>query len=562
MNDSVGFLVSEWGSGYFSTGDQGVTWESKTVITTIENFSVTAIKYLNNHTGIVGGTANSEHYILKTIDDGQSWSIVNQHHFKASDHIHFINDSIGLSVGQEFYSDSFLRTNDGGENWHEVIPACGALHLNSFAFIDSVGFCVGDRGYINRSLDLGLNWECLKEFEFRAGSINVSEIINDSTVIIGTSGFGGGVPTGSVCKSTDRGVTWSMILGGSYFLDLQFLNTSLGFAIDSRLDSEIYITTDGGNEWPSFTIDPDREFRPKCLYFINQNIGFVGGEVSGNVEIYKTINGGINWYPTIGYPQIFDYPNDIVFIDDSIGFAVGPTYPYEMLLKTFDQGETWERDSLGYSDIINQIEFINDSIGFMVGYQNIILKTVDYGVNWYEVSSGLSGYTSLTDIHFPSNQVGYITVTGNEVTLIKTTDGGETWFPIDFPISATATTIGFFTEDEGVVMGSEGFVFKTYTGGIVDVPEFPTELHQLPILECYPNPTDDILKVKIEKTDIHKPNRIVIYSSLGVLHKSVVLTENQVFIEISVKDFENGIYYISALKGQKVMGVNKIVVVR
>lgn len=561
-NDSVGYLVNEWSSEYFKTNDKGITWQSTGVVTTIEDFVLTAILFLNTDTGFISGSADFDKYILKTIDGGLSWNIVNEHNFIGSHCIYFINDSIGISVGQEFYSDSFLRTIDGGDNWDEVMPACGALHLVSFTFIDSIGFCVGSRGFINRSTNWGLSWECLKESEVFAGSINVSEILVDSSIIIGTTGYGGGIPTGRAYKSIDRGESWTKVFSGSPVIDMQFLNSSIGYLICSDLFSKIHITTDGGNDWLGHTIDPDWDFLTECVCFINEDIGFVGGEESGHMQIYKTIDAGINWYPTLGYPEIWDYPTDIKFINDSIGFAVGAEYPYPTILKTYDQGETWESDSLDFNTRINKIEFVNDSTGFMIGYPSTILKTVDYGINWYEVEIGLDWNIEFTDVFFPTPQTGYITGSGNETTLLKTTDSGETWFPLDFPCTSTATCLSFFNEDEGFIMGEKGFIFKTYTGGIVEIPEFPTEINPLPILECFPNPTDDFLKIKINNTENNNPDRIMIYNSHGVLHSSFKLTKYQNLATISVLGLQNGIYYISALKDNEVLGVNKIIIVR
>lgn len=564
INDSIGFLANSWGPGYFKTIDQGDSWQSLGVNSIVENFNLTAIRYLNQETGFVSGDdyANYDHYILKTVDGGLSWNIVNYDYFIASHNLYFYNDTLGFSVGQQFYGNTILRTNNGGESWNETIQNGSIYNINKLTFSDSgEGLYVGDRGFMLKSYDWGLSWEKLNERKVTAGSINVSNVIGDSIILIGTTGYGGGIPSGEVYRSSDRGVSWTSIFGGSPVIDLQFLNPSLGYVICSDLNSEINITTDGGLSWNDYTIDPSWGFETTCVYFLNENIGFVGG-LDNEAQIYKTIDGGINWYTTIEHPQMWYEIKDIVLITDSIGYAIGPVDPYITLLRTYDQGDSWIRDSLGYVAAINKIEFINDSTGFIVGYPNTILKTVDYGVNWYEVPSGIESVIEFNDIFFPSQQTGYITGSRNEKTIIKTIDGGETWFPIDFPCTATTTCIGFFNDDEGLVMGNGGIIFKTYSGGIVDVPEFPADLTEKRDIICFPNPANEVININLELEDNNYPDLVVLYDISGIKIKSISVQETKDKINVDISAFKNGVYLIAAYKDGKIVETGKFIVLK
>ncbi len=75
----------------------------------------------------------------------------------------------------------------------------------------------------------------------------------------------------------------------------------------------------------------------------------------------------------------------------------------------------------------NSVFFLNDSVGFVVGIcggNNItIKKTTNYGESWYIVHDTINAW--IYDIYFPSDSVGYASTYEN---VLKTTDGGESWF--------------------------------------------------------------------------------------------------------------------------------------
>ena len=186
-------------------------------------------------------------------------------------------------------------------------------------------------------------------------------------------------------------------------------------------------------------------------------------------------------------------------------------------------------------------------------------KTIDGGQSWYQIEAGLDGYYWMTDIDFPTPEIGYLTVDEKEETLLKSVDGGESWFPIDFPCTTTATSLAFFNENEGLVFGNIGIIFKTYTGGIVDIPEFPSNNNHTADLICYPNPVKDILNVKLDDTEKSFPDKLVIYNSFGKKVKSVNIQIIQNEVSVFVSDLDIGLYFIATQSRDKVIKSNKFV---
>jgi len=69
---------------------------------------------------------------------------------------------------------------------------------------------------------------------------------------------------------------------------------------------------------------------------------------------------------------------------------------------------------------------ITPEIVIVTGDNGTILKTNNGGVTWQQISSGTN--QNLGKIQFPTANIGYVVSAGAQ--LLKTTDGGDNWFPI------------------------------------------------------------------------------------------------------------------------------------
>ncbi|HJN05468.1 MAG TPA: YCF48-related protein [Bacteroidales bacterium] len=557
VNDSLGFLGNTNNSNYYKTDDAGNTWSLINLSQIITDFKAKAVNFINENIGFISGyiyiSGTYEYFILKTFDGGLNWSIVYSDPFIDIKEIYFYDNDIGFAVGPRIMNDNIIvKTINGGDTWQNGIMNDYSIRdLNSFAYSnEGVALCVGDYGQIFTSIDVGENWDRTNETVCE-GRINVAQIVNDSVVYIGTTPHGGGgVPSGAIYKSKDAGYTWNRVFRHIPFISICFLNELSGFTCGPAYGN-VYKTINGGSTWQTLEVNT-YNFDPYCVYFLNEQVGFVSGEENW-AEIFKTTDGGLSWYKTDSYShQIFSKITCLEFTDDSVGFAVGEYYPTEaLLLRTIDQGETWTTDSLGFPFALKKIHFINPDIGFLLTYYNVILKTIDGGANWYEVPSGVTGYPIFNDIDFPTDNIGYITLTNNEIQIIKTTDGGESWFPIDFPSTATPTTIDFFNVDEGLIMGGGGIIFKTYTGGIVDVPEFPEDITKDAGLFCYPNPAKDILNIVLKLENEKYPDLIIVYDNFGRIIKKIENLSKHKMIELDISDWKNGVYFIISITNGK-----------
>jgi photosystem II stability/assembly factor-like uncharacterized protein len=137
------------------TYNSGLTWD------TIKTFPyhLTAIQFINRDTGFIGTESNPT-TILKTIDGGNTWSVIHvtAEYFSYSvNSIHFISDMKGYATGApsamipEGPTFFFIsETMNGGDSW-ETYDTIG-IPLNSIFFInDTVGFVSGAYNLIMKS---------------------------------------------------------------------------------------------------------------------------------------------------------------------------------------------------------------------------------------------------------------------------------------------------------------------------------------------------------------------------------------------------------------------------
>lgn len=91
---------------------------------------------------------------------------------------------------------------------------------------------------------------------------------------------------------------------------------------------------------------------------------------------------------------------------------------------------------LEFNGGLNKIQFINQQEGFLLANNNIggylnIFKTEDGGVFWTDLE--VTNFESPIDLFFLNENEGFVSSHGLQGSLLKTTDGGETWENKVFP---------------------------------------------------------------------------------------------------------------------------------
>jgi len=110
--------------------------------------------------------------------------------------------------------------------------------------------------------------------------------------------------------------------------------------------------------------------------------------------------------------------------------------------------------------VFNDVYAITSDIVVVVGANGTILKTTDGGETWQQKDSGTT--ENLRKVQFPIQDIGY--VVGDSGIVLKTTDSGETWVNIDTGQSSNFEGLSVVDEDL-VVISYYNNLIKSEDGG-------------------------------------------------------------------------------------------------
>jgi photosystem II stability/assembly factor-like uncharacterized protein len=228
----------------------------------------------------------------------------------------------------------------------------------------------------------------------------------------------------------------------------------------------VWMTGANGQWFPLYLSDT---LTPVSIYFTEANTGYVSvnNTVDFSPAILKTIDGGANWI------EQFSCPGNVVissvfFPDTTTGYAIidYAPWPYgsdDRLLKTSDGGATWEI-VYDFQYFVGSIFFTDINTGYVVG-DNLILKTIDGGLNW----STQTLPHGIASLFFVDANIGY-GVAGSynypqHRTILKTTNGGSDWITILDEQDNALSSVFFTSADTGYAAGYN-VILKTTDGGL------------------------------------------------------------------------------------------------
>lgn len=131
----------------------------------------------------------------------------------------------------------------------------------------------------------------------------------------------------------------------------------------------------------------------------------------------------------------------------------------------------WHKvDSPVTEDLIS-ISFTDEMHGWILSVEGTVLKTTDGGDTWQtsDVASGIS-----TSIYFTNQNHGCITANLDSSLIYLTNDGGATWQQTDHPHAQLLNDVYFASDLKGWTVGiSENMNFNLYTsdGGLTWTPQ-------------------------------------------------------------------------------------------
>jgi len=446
----VGNLVVG-GTILYKSTDRGVNWES---IFTFNNWGISDIdKNSENVLYAVGGTGK----IYKSTNYGYDWDTIPSVTNKYLSEIIFFGDQNGCIVGDD---GVILRTSNNGITW-SIIQSGISENLSSLDFLDSMnGIVVGQENWnlqensILKTTDGGLTW-VKKVVSNPRGELLDAKFIDVSNIIIvgGDDDYFGGRES-IVIRSSDGGENWIDI---SFQFprginSISFFNSSS--AVCAGFAGGIYKTNDAGYNWTKLCNGFYSSFNDICT-FDSSSFYTIGKDYEANEIIFLyTDNGGEDWQ-TKNYPPLSNV-SGLDFFDENYGMITGDN----SIFFTLDGCNTWHQGTTPPNSYFGNINIINSNKAFLSGAWGTLLKSSDGGNTWFSINSNTTG--SLELIVFKDLLNGFIIA--NSGPTIITTDGGENWNTINYSFG-WLNDGAFYGNNSIALAGSDGNIYISNDGG-------------------------------------------------------------------------------------------------
>ncbi|MBN8547076.1 MAG: T9SS type A sorting domain-containing protein [Ignavibacteria bacterium] len=322
---------------------------------------------------------------------------------------------------------------------------------------------------------------------------------------------------GIIIKTTDGGRRWTKQTDSSRISlrSLFFVDKQNGWAVGSEYGTGYSValkTVNGGTNWKRLPIFSGPF---QSVFFIDSLTGWItGGPVDRGAKgiITKTTDGGATWKSQSANAGHANF--SVFFIDHQTGWLVGDE---GIIFKTTNGGDIWVPQTSGVSDYLRTVRFINRQTGWIAGHNGIILKTTNGGETWINQSVDnkiwLDSFNPVDSKTAWAAGIDYGTGSG---TILKTVDGGLSWYPQIHPsnLQTERLSVFFLDGNKGWAVG-DGTILKTTNGGDI----FTSSNRNYTLLQNYPNPFNPVTTIKYaippglqnEKVAV----RLVIYNMLG-----------------------------------------------
>lgn len=431
-------IVGSMGAIYQSS-DSGSTW-SRMVLGNSLIGMIRAIKFLNEN---VGAMVSGEYWgmevgsVLITQDGGASWQLQNQSYYGMLD-VEFVTDSILIAVG---YDGDIRRSIDLGMNWENIgqYQMWSSAHLRSVAFVDSLnGLAVGDGGMF-MTLDGGKSWKARDDTP--SGSYYCLRMIDRRGIICGAGGI--------ILRTGNGGLTWDDLTTGptNNIQSVDFIDSKNGVVVGDR--GLVLWTTNAGVKWLE-----GQSNQTDALYEVHMLSQSNALALNDRGSILRSTNGGMQWEAIT--TAFRDTLHAMDFIDEQQGIIVGDG---GFFCITTDDGDTWSVDSIAGAKELIAVCFI-DSMRIVAFEQSQTWFSSDGGSSWTKGAVG-PVYNSAS-----VSRVGGIVYCLSWLDdLSSSIDGGRTWKKKKLPQAFVGNGIHFITEAHGIAFDLGGKVIETKDSG-------------------------------------------------------------------------------------------------
>ncbi len=563
--DSLTGFVFSWDMYCLKTTDGGISWNWEVLSDQLPQGFVYDCHFTNDTTGFVFIMVNTPEnigYIYKTTDGGLTWNLEYTDISTYSGKFAFFNEQQGMVACTTWeYQMKILLTNDGGLSWSEIpqpwLPWGAA---NSMIYTDQLNaLSLGGKGMIFKTSNGGLSWQP-KQNKLFTGEIYEAQFLNNDVGYALTDAGSGGVAGIGIKKTTNGGNSWDYIYTNYWSSDLNFcfLTADSGLAFTESFNDTISLlrTTDGGENWTE--ISTGYEFTPTDIKFFDENNGIICGEYL----VIKTSDGGLTW-EDVTPGNIFGAEcYKIKYRSSNEVFMAGSeNYPATTVFHSTDGGNIWQIISIGQFGPAEDIALPDENtILIIAGLE--IFKSVDNGLTWNQSALTNPNFLYFNALDFTSPIIGYAMGFGEFTNILKTTDGGDTWFPLETGVTSGLNAACFFNDEEGLVFGDKGVMIRTTTGGVTGFND-----PEIAVTDSYfiasPNPFEDEIVIRqVAGRKVAYPVQVVLTDADGkkILEKQIAVKGDDILL--SGKSLRPGVYFCRISAGNGVVETLKLVKIK
>jgi len=464
---STHFLVA--GDQAHITSDQGQTWDLVPEITSINS------KYSFQETVILNSEDKGLHY---SADAGLTWeNITPENYDPLVAAINFISSSIGYASDT---SGNLLKTIDGGQSWSIMGDAPFEIPIEVISFKnENEGYVELDQS-IYHTMDSGMSWTLFTDDSHFSEKLFATET---GLYELYSSRIRHYNPNGSwyyLVKDDVNDNQWTYD-----YCEVENVHYAAGIGMVLRKEIEqpvedwVDLTPGPNNGFQQMAINGDKIFltgHTKFQYSEDYGLSFVENKVDGfaqdreilideNGDFYtcdgsirRSTNNGIDWEYLGPGRAIHKFQDGRLFVSNQ-----------GILVSTIDFGENFETIFETTNSTIQDVYFYDDEFGWLTTNSNKSYRSLDGGQTWEEI---IQLFRSPTEIQFINREVGY-GIDDFSSFLFKSVDGGTNWDPIqlaDFGVNIRLTSLVFVDEQNGYISGEvngsrAGVVYATEDGG-------------------------------------------------------------------------------------------------
>jgi photosystem II stability/assembly factor-like uncharacterized protein len=353
---------------------------------------------------------------------------------------------------------------------------------------------------------------------------------------------------GFVLRTTDAGLHWIQHsvpdpLGVS---SIVAVDGKTAWCTDDQSRGNMFFTNDGGQTWTQQIPNSGNEGLVS-LAFPTKDIGYGLGD---HGVLIKTTNGGQTWtqHSIDMGSNYFGSFHAMHYIDSKNGLLAADGAVIRTLIN--GTGYVIQKDSSFGNAVLYACNLATPSREFAVGAEQIsngspvIVRSIDGGKTWSraQLPIEVQKNTLFMGITFTDSLHGM--VVGDNGTILRTTDGGDTWMSQASGVIGDLNSVSFTDSLTGTIVGAPGIILRTVNGGVSWVqPISPTDTL---LTQTYPDPANRSINFQYTLPIAESVTISVLDAaghSVGILLNNAYQSEGVHTIPINTSLYGTGMYY-------------------